>query len=156
WHVDSNMCKRLYLLYGNQTESLAHRLKGYHCDHTRVPTLTHRVDLKLENNLREFMYDVRDPVVRGQAETWGAPAEQIEELDLSSDIENSFTRAVERALGTPQLVEYQSNAHDLRNFVYYQAEHVLPYLAASLATYPRDARIAYVGNHPRMLALSAR
>jgi hypothetical protein len=43
WHHDSNVCKRLYLYYGNRTESLAHRLKGYHCDHTRVASPIHWV-----------------------------------------------------------------------------------------------------------------
>jgi len=47
WHADSNMCKRLYLFYGERTESLAHRIKAYHCDHTRVATLAHRLDIKL-------------------------------------------------------------------------------------------------------------
>jgi hypothetical protein len=156
WHVDSNLCKRLYLLYDRRTESLAHRMRGYHCDHTRVATLAHRLDLKLENNLLQFVHGVEDPVGSWPAETWGAPDEAIEELDFVNGVQTRFAGAVERVLGAPQQTEYYSNAHDLRNFVFYQPEHALPYLAANLTTYPRDARFVYLGNHPRMLDLIAR
>ena len=90
WHADSNMCKRLCLYYGNRTESLAHRLKAYHCDHTRVATLAHRLDIKLENNLDEFVYGVVDPVAHHQADTWGVPDEPIEELDFTNDPQARF------------------------------------------------------------------
>ena len=156
WHADSNMCKRLYLFYGNRTESLAHRVKGYHCDHTRVATLAHRLDIKLENNLQEFVYGVEDPVAHHQSETWGAPLEQVEELDFAKDPPARFVCAIERTLGAPQQADYHSDSIDLRNFVFYQPEHVLPYLAGNLTVYPRDARFVYAGNNPRMLELTAR
>lgn len=37
WIVDSNIARRLFLLRG-ETHSLADRLVGYHCAHTRQPT----------------------------------------------------------------------------------------------------------------------
>jgi hypothetical protein len=155
WHADSNMCKRLYLFYDNRTESLAHRLKAYHCDHTRVATLAHRLDIKLENNLQEFVYGVEDPVARHQAANWGVPDEPIEELDFANDPQARFACALERSLGAGQHADYHSDANDLRNYVWYQQEHALPYLAGNLTVYPRDARFAYVGNNPRMLELAA-
>jgi hypothetical protein len=156
WHADSNMCKRLYLFYGNRTESLAHRLKAYHCDHTRVATSAHRLDLKLENNLQEFVYGVEDPVAHHQAETWGVPDERIEELDFVSGAAARFACALERSLPGPQLQDYFSDANDTRNFVYYEPEHVLAHLAGNLTVYAPDARFAYAGNNPRMLELTAR
>ena len=156
WHGDSNMCKRLYLFFGNRTESLGHRLKAYHCDHTRVATLAHRVDIKLENNLQEFVYGVEDPVAHHQGETWGAPDEPIEELDFARDPHARFVCALERTLGAPQQDDYPSDANETRNFVYYQPEHVLPFVAGNLTVYPRDARFAYVGANPRMLDLITR
>lgn len=156
WHADSNLCKRLYLFYGNRTESAADLLKGYHCDHTRVATLAHRLDIKLENDLGEFVYNVTDPVAPGQAATWGAPEETIEEVDFAGGPQARYVCAVERALGAPQQADYRSDANDLRNFVYYQPEHALPYLAGNLTVHPRDARFVYVGNNPRMLDLAAR
>lgn len=156
WHVDSNMCKRLYMFYGNRTESLADRLMAYHCDHTRVATLAHRLDIKLENNLDEFVFGVRDPVAHHQAETWGLPDEPIEELNFGNDPQARFVCALERALGAPQQRDYLSDANEARNFVYYQPEHVLSFLAGNLTVYPPAARFAYAGNNPRMLDLTAR
>src|SRR5206468_5676564 len=40
-------------------------------------------------------------------------------------------------------------------YVFYHPEHVLPYIAADLTVYPRDARFLYVGNNPRLLGLLA-
>jgi hypothetical protein len=155
WHSDSNMCKRLYLLYGELTESLADRVKAYHCDHTRVATLAHRLDIKLENNLQEFVYGIEDPVAHHQAETWGAPNEPIEELDFANDPAARFSCALEQSLGAPQTADYHSDANDLRNYVWYRQEHALPYVAGNLTVYPRTARFAYAGNNPRMLELAA-
>lgn len=153
WHADSNMCKRLFLYYGNRTESLAARLKGYHCDHTRVATGTHRQDIKLENDLYEFVYLVKDPVVRGQEETWGAPKVDIEEVDFCHGVQARFIPVLRNVLAAPQGQEYYSDSNDLRNFVSYTAEHVLPYVAGNLTVYPPSARFVYAGNHERMLHL---
>jgi hypothetical protein len=156
WHADSNMCKRLCLFFGDRTESLAHRLKGYHCDHTRVATPLHQMDIKLENNLQQFVWDVEDPVAHHQAETWGAPNEDIEEVDFTNGPQARFICAIERTLGGPQLEDYPADANDARNFVYYPQEHALAYLAGNFTVYPRNARFLYVGNNPRMLELIAR
>src|SRR5688572_11914395 len=155
WHADSNMCKRLFLYYGNRTESLAHRLKGYHCDHTRVATGTHRSDVKLENDLYEFVYLVKDPVVHGQKDTWGAPTVDVEEVDFIDGVQARYVPALQKVLGGPQTQDYYSDSNDVRNYVSYAAEHVLPYVVGNLTVYPREARFVYVGNHPRMLELLA-
>lgn len=156
WHSDSNMCKRMYLYFGERTESLADRVRAYHCDHTRVATLAHRADLKLDNSLQQFVWDLTDPVARHQAETWGAPEESIEELDFAHDPAARYLCAVERALGGPQRTPYFTDCNDARNFVYYPPERALPYLAANFTVYPREARFLYAGNNPRMLDMAAR
>jgi len=153
WHADSNMCKRLFLYYGNRTESLAHRLKGYHCDHTRVATAAHRPDVKLENDLYEFVYLVNDPVAPGQKDTWGAPDVDVEQVDFSCGAAARFIPALQKVLGEPQTQDYYSDCNDTRNYVSYSAEHVLPYVAGNLTVYPREARFIYVGNHQKMLEL---
>jgi hypothetical protein len=154
WHVDSNMCKRLHLVFG-VTESLADRLKGYHCDHTRVATLVHRLDLKLENDQHQFIYEVDDPRARHQETTWGLPDENVEEIDLLAGPQARFSAAVQESLGAPQEADYFSHFNELRNYVCYRQEHVLPYLAANLPVYPTEARLLYIGNNPRMLELLA-
>lgn len=156
WHSDSNMCKRMYLFFGERTESLADRVRAFHCDHTRVATLAHRADLKLDNSLQEFVWDLTDPVARHQAETWGAPQEAIEELDFTNDPAARYLCAVERALGAPQQTPYFTDCNDARNFVYYPPERALPYLAANFTVYAGEARFLYAGNNPRMLDMAAR
>ncbi|MEO8593433.1 MAG: hypothetical protein ABI759_08925 [Candidatus Solibacter sp.] len=155
WHCDSNVCKRLNLYYGGRTESLAGRLKGYHCDHTRVQTGMHQFDMKLDNNVHEFVFSVNDPYARHQAETWGLPDEPIEELDFVDDPLARYVAAVEGALDGPQQTLYESDALGLRNFLPVHADHVLPYVANDLTAFRKSARFAYAGNHPRMLALAA-
>ena len=156
WHADSNMCKRLHLFYGNRTQSLDHRIQGYHCDHTRVATLAHRLDIKVENDLQEFVFGLDDPVARHQAGTWGAPDEPIEEIDFANGPSARFVPALEQTLGEPQREYTFAGCSDLRNFVSYNERHVLAQLAANFTVYPRGARLVYAGNNPRMLALAAR
>jgi hypothetical protein len=156
WHCDSNVCRRLYLYYGGRTESLSDRLKGYHCDHTRVQTGMHQFDMKLDNNVQEFVFAVDDPYATHQAETWGLPDEPIEELDFVRDPQARYTAAVQRALGEPQQEYYVADAVGIREFLAVPAEHVLPYVASDLSVFTRGARFAYVGNHSRMLSLAAR
>lgn len=156
WHVDSNMCKRLYLFFGGRTESLADRVRGYHCDHTRVATLAHRSDLKLDNNLQQFVWDLTDPVAHHQAASWGAAAEVIEEVDFANGVAARYVCAVERSIGDPQQTLYLTDCNDVRNFVHYPPERALPYLAANLTVYPRSTRFVYAGNNPPMLQMAAR
>jgi hypothetical protein len=156
WHCDSNVCRRMYLYYGGRTESLQERLKGYHCDHTRVQTGMHQFDMKLDNNVQEFVFFMNDPYARHQAETWGLPDEPIEEVDFARDPQARYVAAVESALGGPQASYYESDAVGIRNFLAVQAEHILPYVASDLSVFTKSARFAYVGNHPRMLSLATR
>src|SRR5262249_46191309 len=110
------------------------------CDHTRVATLAHRFDLKLENSLNEFVWGLTDPIAHHQKDIWGAPGEPVEELDFTNDPAARFVCAVQETLGTPQTADYHTDANDSRNFVYYPPERALPYLAGNLTVYPRSAR----------------
>ena len=154
WHVDSNMCKRLFLLYG-VTGSLADRLKGYHCDHTRTPTLAHRLDFRIESDPHEFVYNIENPYAQHQSDAWGLPEDAIEEIDFGNGPPARFVPVVQRTLGMPQDHDYHSDSNELRNYLFYQPEHVLPYVAANLTVYPRDVRLLYIGNNPRLLTLLA-
>lgn len=154
WHVDSNMCKRLSHLYG-ATGSLADRLKGYHCDHTRTATLAHRLELQIESDPHEFVYDLKNPYARHQSQSWGLPEEAIEEIDFGNGPSARFVSAVQRTLGVRQDSEYHSDSNEQRNYLFYHPEHVLAYVAANFTVYPRDVRLLYIGNNPRLLALLA-
>jgi hypothetical protein len=154
WHVDSNMCKRLFHLYG-ATGSLADRLKGYHCDHTRERTLAHRLDFQIESDPREFVYNIENPYAQHQSHSWGLPEDAIEEIDFGNGPPARFVSVIQRTLGVPQDHDYHSDSNDGRNYLFYHPEHVLPYVAANLTVYPRDVRLLYIGNNPRLLTLLA-
>ena len=154
WHVDSNMCKRLFHLYG-VTGSLADRLKGYHCDHTRERTLAHRLDFRIESDPHEFVYNIDNPYASHQSHSWGLPEDAIEEIDFGNGPPARFVPVVQRTLGVPQDRDYHSDSNELRNYLFYHPEHVLPYVAANLTVYPRDVRLLYIGNNPRLLTLLA-
>jgi hypothetical protein len=156
WHHDSNVCKRLYLYYGNRTESLAHRLKGYHCDHVRVASPIHWVGRKMENDLQQYVFGVTDPIAHHQADSWGAPDELFEEIDFADSPAARYIGALERTLGEPQREDTFADSNEVRNFVCYNERHVLTQLAGNFTVYPRDARFVYAGNNPRMLALVVR
>ena len=153
WHHDSNVCKRLYLYYGNRTESLAHRLKGYHCDHVRVASPIHWVGRKMENDLQQYVFGITDPVAHHQADTWGAPDELFEEIDFAGSPAARFIDALERTLGEPQHGDTVADSNEVRNYISYNEKHVLTQLAGNFTVFPRDARFVYAGNNPRMLAL---
>ena len=155
WHCDSNIAKRLFLYYGS-TGSLADRMKGYHCDHTRVVTGMHNMDMKVDNNVQQFVFSITDPLARHQKETWGIPDEPIEELDFQNDPSPRFSAAVAKALGAPQPGYYESDSNGMRNYVWCQPEHVLAYVAGELSVYPRRTRCVYIGNNPRTLELTTR
>ena len=154
WHVDSNMCKRLFHLYG-VTGSLADRLKGYHCDHTRERTLAHRLDFRIESDPHEFVYNIDNPYASHQSHSWGLPEDAIEEIDFANGPPARFVSVVQRTLGVRQDRDYHSDSNDGRNYLFYHPEHVLPYVAANLTVYPRDVRLLYIGNNPRLLTLLA-
>ena len=154
WHVDSNMCKRLFHLYG-VTGSLADRLKGYHCDHTRERTLAHRLDFRIESDPHEFVYNIDNPYASHQSHSWGLPEDAIEEIDFGGGPPARFVSVVQRTLGVRQDRDYHSDSNDGRNYLFYHPEHVLPYVAANLTVYPRDVRLLYIGNNPRLLTLLA-
>jgi hypothetical protein len=82
WHVDSNLCRRLFLLNG-RTHSLLERYHAYHCDHTRVNTMMHTAEGGTANDWRKFVNEVGTPYLPEQAQTWGMPDELVEEIRLT-------------------------------------------------------------------------
>jgi hypothetical protein len=77
-------------------------------------------------------------------------------LDLVSGPHTRLIPALEAALADAQSDMYRSDANDLRDFVFYQQEHALPFLVGNLTVCPPRTRLAYVGNNGRMLELIGR
>lgn len=144
WHVDSNLAKRFLLLRG-ATHSLFERVASYHCDHTKVATPAHGHD-RQENSIVEHVSEVKQPYLPEQAESWGAPDVEIEELRFPPGRQVGFATALEPILGPMPKPVYEALYTEATfNQLTYPARHVLPYLADQLSTYPRDITLAYAG-----------
>lgn len=153
WHVDSNIGQRLSMLRG-PTGSLETALSGYHCDHTRQVTPTHRSGAP-ENDWRVYVATLRDPVAPDQAQIWGLAHEAIEEIPL--DRPYAYVAALAGAIGPPMTsrtgIEYAGGSEDR---IGYEAAHVLPFLADALASLPRGQVLGWFPSRPDMLAMLAR
>ena len=56
WHVDSNLSRRMRLHRGS-IETLEGSVAGYHCNHSRIPTVYHG-SARISNDLDRFYYSV--------------------------------------------------------------------------------------------------
>jgi hypothetical protein len=150
WHVDSNLCKRLFMLYG-QVGDLTDRLFGYHCDHTRQVTPMHR-RTAVENNLAQFVDNVFQPELPGQAESWGCADAEIEDIRLQNASESQYICGLRSAIATPmaQTAEF-GYVRETYDQVEYEADHILPYLTDVLASAPRSWNAAWFGMNQSML-----
>jgi len=150
WHVDANLCVRMLKRYG-RIESLAQKLFAYHCDHTRQATPSHTHD-RLENSADEFVSRVREPGLPAQAEVWGLPEAEIEEVRLGrADVFSRYLKGLEAAIPAAQLEVYES-AYRSETFgrLAYRRAHVLPFVMDLVAPFPRHSRILYVGSRMDM------
>jgi hypothetical protein len=152
WHVDSNIAKRLYLVYAKVGE-LTDQLFGYHCDHTRQVTPMHRRNAP-ENSLDTFVYKVIRPDVPEQAERWGCPADEIEETRLDKSSRDIYVHCLQQLLSEPLVrmaeTDYIAETYDQCG---YTPEHVLPYLLDLFASAPRSWTVAWIGRPGRLFDL---
>lgn len=146
WHVDANLCKRMFLLYG-EIGSLQAHIKGYHCNHTRVASSVHHQH-RFENDWARFVHQVKSPYLSPLKADWGLADEEVEEVRLHA---SSHCHALKEALHdatevAPFLLDFSTY-----NRTTYSAAAVLPYLADHLIYMPRNACIGYVGGQLPLL-----
>jgi hypothetical protein len=143
WHVDSNMAKRLALL-PRPMGDVVQDVFGYHCDHTRQVTPAHRPN-SVANDLQEFFLDVTIPEIPKQAETWGLAGEDVEELQVNATA-GKYLDALQHAITVP-LDQPSQIAYTGENFnrIDYTVEHLIPFLADSVASYRRDTILGWLG-----------
>jgi len=153
WHVDANIAKRLYLIYGCVND-VVDRLFGYHCDHTRQITPAHRHNA-LQNDPQTFFDQVTLPEVQAQQHSWGLAGEGIEEISLHKS-ESVFLKALQAAITMPMVVPtrvgYLPESFDR---ITYDTRHVLPFLIDLLSNYPRDIRVGWYGSNLELLKMFA-
>ena len=154
WHVDSNLCRRLYLLNG-RTESLLDDVFAYHCDHTRQITPLHDSTHRTENDGNRFVHDVHSPYLPQQQASWGLPHDRVEEIRMTEDCRSKYNRSLESLL--PGMLapvasdSYTEEFYDQSQV--YDNLHVFPYLADYLHDLPRSNTIGYFGANIDLLGL---
>lgn len=144
WHVDSNIAKRLNLLYG-KTSDLRNEVYGYHCDHTRQVTPAHR-HRSVENDMGLFFENITNPLLSSQ-EAWGSPDDHIEEVSLTKNSASLLYRAaLEESIKSiqekPSVSLYRPEGYDK---VDYDPDHVLAFLADLFVNEPRDINVFWIG-----------
>lgn len=145
WHVDANLCVRMIALRG-EIRSLADRLFGYHCDHTRQVTPSHGHD-RIENDVLVFLDPKQPPAIAAQAKDWGLPDVRIEEIRLGrGDVFARYLEGLKSAITASQDEVYES-AYRPESYggLTYRAAHVLPFVLDLITAYPPGAKLAYIG-----------
>lgn len=144
WHVDSNISKRLKLIY-NEVGDAVPFVFGYHCDHTRQITIAHAHN-SLQNDYAHFVDHVNSSKLPNQAETWGLVREEIEELNLKQTVSNLYqetlSKVIPEKLKTPTRVAYNGHTYDT---VTAYPMHILPFLLDIFASYPRNLKLFWLG-----------
>jgi hypothetical protein len=145
WHVDSNISKRLLLMYGAVSDASSHVL-GYHCDHTRQATSMH-AHKSPENDSNLYVDQVVKPDLPEQKDSWGLADLELEEISLNSSSFHRYKKAIQSVITSP--LEAPTRAfYRPENFNEGSAtpEHILPFLLDIFSNNPPDQNIVWVGD----------
>jgi hypothetical protein len=152
WHCDSNLAARL-ALYRGSVDTLIDKVFGYHCDHTRVAAANNKGRQTKMNDHDRFLWNVSSPYLPAQAETWGWPDLEVEEIRLDRDTAfERFAAGIGAAI-QPAAEPYRTTNvewhlfHDLT----YDLPHTLPFVCDQVLTYPRDSALMIVGTRADFL-----
>ncbi len=149
WHCDSNLAARL-ALYRGRVDTLIDKAFGYHCDHTRVAAANNKGRKTTMNSHDRFIWNVSTPYIPNQAETWGWPDVEIEEVRL--DRETSYERFT-AGLGLaikPATVPFTHTSCEWHLFddLTYDLPHTLPFVCDQVLTYPRTTAVMLAATRP--------
>ena len=153
WHCDSNLAARL-ALYRGRVDTLIDKVFGYHCDHTRVAAANNKGRATRMNDQNRFIWDVSSPYLPAQADTWGWPSVEIEEVRLDRDTSyERFTAGLSAAL-EPATEPYRSTSLDwhLYSDLSYDIPHTLPFVCDQVLTYPRSTAVMLVATRSEFVS----
>jgi hypothetical protein len=155
-HIDSNLCKRMWLLNG-ETNTILDKMYGFHCDHTRFRSIYHAAGESAANDYREFVISVASPYLPGQADTWGMPDERVEEIVLDGKKTVIILNALEKIVpGMDRPISNLSvGCNFFENSLYYDNAHVFAYLADIVTNLSPQSDMGYVGNNLNLLNMLA-
>ncbi len=146
WHCDSNLAARLGL-YRGRVDTLIDKAFGYHCDHTRVAAANNKGRKTKMNDHDEYIWNVSSPYLPAQAENWGLPDIEVEEVRLDSETSyERYTAGLDRVI-RPASVPFTNTSVEwhLFNDLTYDLSHTLPFVCDQVLTYPRSTSIMLVG-----------
>ena len=153
WHCDSNLAARL-ALYRGRVDTLIDKVFGYHCDHTRVAAANNKGRATRMNDQNRFIWDVSSPYLPEQADTWGWPSVEIEEIRLDRETSyERFTSGLAAALD-PATEPYRSTSLDwhLYSDLSYDIRHTLPFVCDQVLTYPRSTAVMLVATRAEFVS----
>lgn len=143
WHMDSNLGKRFHLMYG-VVRTLKDELSGWHCNHTRTQTIAHKSG-RVNNDIDEAMIQVVRSDLPHQRDSWGLAAEKLEILTLDAARHDAILRALDKVSPPPATAPFVS-PYISTDLLPCPPEHIKPYVADILYSFPRDITIGYMGN----------
>jgi hypothetical protein len=156
YHVDSNLSRRMLLRRGS-IESLGDHLAGYHCNHTRVPTVYHGARL-VSNDLNRFFYSVNNAELAEQRATWGLADVTLEEVPIRERVSLDVGDHVASVVADESHPRVASDAFASGFGLTYDSSHVLPFIADSLVISSPAITVGYIGANrvlQRLLAMLA-
>ncbi len=152
WHVDSNIAKRLHLIYG-QVGDLVDEVFGYHCDHTRQVTPMHKKGAP-KNSTNIFVDQVKESSLPEQKDAWGCANDDIEEVRVDREDEGAYITSLRTSIATPMAqashIHYSSETFDQ---ISYNPPHVIPYLSDLFVSLPRKTGVSWFGGNRFTLEL---
>ena len=152
WHCDSNLAARL-ALYRGTVDTLIDKVFGYHCDHTRVAAVNNKGRRTKMNDHERYIWDISSPYLPHQAESWGWPDLEIEEIRLDRDTAyERFVTGISAAM-EPATEPYRTTNLEWHLFedLSYDLLHTLPFVCDQVLTYPRNTQLMFVGARPELL-----
>src|SRR5262249_49019157 len=129
WHCDSNLAARM-ALYRGRVDTLVDRIFAYHCDHTRVAAANNAGRMPKLNDLDRFVWNFATPYLPAQADDWGWPDIDVEEIRLDRDtLYERYTAGLSAAI-EPAHKPYDTTKTDpaLYHDLTYNLPHTLPFV----------------------------
>jgi hypothetical protein len=153
WHCDSNLAVRM-ALYRGTVDTLVDKVFAYHCDHTRVAAANNKGRLTKTNDYDRFIYNVSTCYLPAQAETWGWPDLDIEEIRLDRDTAyERYTAGLGIAI-EPASEPYHPTSIESHLYfdLSYDLKHTLPFICDQVLTYPKHSALMLVATRPALLS----
>jgi hypothetical protein len=153
WHCDSNLAARM-ALYRGRVDTLVDRIFAYHCDHTRVAATNNAGRMPKMNDIDRFVWNVSTPYLPAQADNWGWPDVDIEEIRLDRDtLYERYTTGLSAAIEPARNSYHTTNTDPAVHYdLTYDLPHTLPFVCDQVLTYPKSSSLMLVATRAELLS----